>query len=271
MRDPSREAGSENPTFQSFDVAVIGGGVAGMCTAARLQSKGLSTVVLEKHDQIGGCAGYYRRDGFAFDVGATTLVDFDRGGIGSQLLDQIGFDPPEIDIQDAYRLWLPDRSVTLYRDQRKWEEERRKTFSGDDNHREFYRFLDEMSETLWEIIRDDVKLPIQGIGDLIRNGRAMGLSNLGLVRYLRWMMKDALTKFDVYDDVPLRTMIAMLVEDTVHSTLAEAPLPNSILGMTIRRVGIGRARAECTGSGRHSRSSSPTWGERCTRNRRSPK
>jgi phytoene dehydrogenase-like protein len=103
----------------SFDVIVIGGSVAGMSTAARLQSSGLSTAVLEQHTRIGGCAGYYRQDGFAFDVGATTLVDFHSRGVGGQLLAEIGDDPPEMEIQDAYRLWLPDRTVTLYRDQTK--------------------------------------------------------------------------------------------------------------------------------------------------------
>jgi phytoene dehydrogenase-like protein len=40
------------------DVAVIGAGIAGLATAARLQARGLSTVVLEAHGQPGGCAGF---------------------------------------------------------------------------------------------------------------------------------------------------------------------------------------------------------------------
>jgi len=229
-------------TDRQFDVAIIGGGVAGMGTAARLQSEGLRTVVLEQHDQIGGCAGYYRRDGFAFDVGATTLVDFRPGGVGGQLLDQIGFEPPAIDVQDAYDVWLPDRRVRLYHDRRQWNAELRETFGDDENHRRFYRSLDRTSETLWEIARSDVKLPVQSLRDALRNLRAVGLSDLPLLRYLRWTMKDALVAFGVYDDVPLRNMIAVLVEDTVHSTLDEAPLLNSILGISIREAGLGRAR-----------------------------
>ncbi|MFC4450415.1 phytoene desaturase family protein [Halorussus aquaticus] len=228
-------------TDHQFDVAIVGGGIAGMSTAARLQSEGLSTVVLEQHDHVGGCAGYYRRDGFAFDVGATTLVDFGPGGIGGQLLDQIGLEPPDIDVQDAYDLWLPDRTVRLYHDPEKWRAELRDTFGDDANHREFYRFLDRTSETLWDITRRDVKLPVQSVGDVVRNCRAVGVTNLPLVRYLRWTMKDALEKFGVYDDVALRKMLAVLVEDTVHATLDEAPLLNAVLGVTIRKAGLGRA------------------------------
>jgi phytoene dehydrogenase-like protein len=73
-----------------YDVAIIGAGMAGMATAARLQASGPSTIVLEAHGQVGGCAGFFRRRGFAFDVGATTLVDFEPGGVGGQLLASIG-------------------------------------------------------------------------------------------------------------------------------------------------------------------------------------
>jgi phytoene dehydrogenase-like protein len=72
---------------QNHDVAVIGGGLAGMASALRLQSAGLNTIVLEAHGHAGGCAGYYRRRGFSFDVGATTLVDFEPGGVGARFLD----------------------------------------------------------------------------------------------------------------------------------------------------------------------------------------
>ena len=63
------------------DVAIVGGGIAGMATAARLQARGLSTIVFESHGQPGGCAGFFRRRGFSFDVGATTLVDFEPDGV----------------------------------------------------------------------------------------------------------------------------------------------------------------------------------------------
>jgi len=78
-----------------YDVAIVGGGIAGMATAGRLQARGFSTIVLEAHGQPGGCAGFYRRKGFAFDVGATTLVDFEAGGVGGELLQHIGMSPIE--------------------------------------------------------------------------------------------------------------------------------------------------------------------------------
>ncbi|MDQ2073246.1 phytoene desaturase family protein [Haloarcula sp. NS06] len=226
---------------ESADVAVIGGGVAGMSTAARLQADGYSTVVLEQHDSVGGCAGYYERAGFRFDVGATTLVDFVPEGVGGQLLSAVGFEPPAMAIQDAYDVWLPDRTVTLYRDQTDWDTERRTKLGDDRRHLAFYDFIDDLSARLWRLTRTDVKMPIQSVDDLVRNASAVGFRDLPLIRYLRWTMADAMRAHGVYDDRPLRAVVSMLVEDTVHAALDDAPLLNAVLGMTIHRTGLGRA------------------------------
>src|SRR5216683_8181822 len=106
-----------------YDVAVIGAGIAGMATAARLQARGLSTIVFEAHGQPGGCAGFFRRRSFAFDVGATTLVDFEPGGVGGELLESIGLPPVDGEALPGYIAWLPDRKVTLHRDPAAWAAE----------------------------------------------------------------------------------------------------------------------------------------------------
>src|SRR5262245_36385331 len=105
-------------------VAIVGAGIAGMSTAARLQARGISTIVFEAHGRPGGCAGYFWRKGFSFDVGATTLVDFEPGGVGGELLDSIGMAPLEGEALPGYAAWLPDRCLTLHRDSGQWALER---------------------------------------------------------------------------------------------------------------------------------------------------
>lgn len=48
---------------------VIGGGVAGLATAALLANEGHKVTLLERHDRLGGRAGTVARDGFRFDTG----------------------------------------------------------------------------------------------------------------------------------------------------------------------------------------------------------
>src|SRR5262245_6785388 len=151
-----------------YDVAVVGGGIAGMATAARLQALGLSTIVCEAHGQPGGCAGFFRRKGFAFDVGATTLVDFEPGGVGCELLANIGLAPIPGERLPGYRAWLPDRKLTLYRDSAAWSKERLQALGDTDRHRRFWDLVDQLALVFWQASRRGIKLPIQGAGDLLR-------------------------------------------------------------------------------------------------------
>ncbi len=52
-------------------VVVIGGGIAGLATAALLAAQGHSVDLLEKNDELGGRVGSIERDGFRFDTGAS--------------------------------------------------------------------------------------------------------------------------------------------------------------------------------------------------------
>jgi C-3',4' desaturase CrtD len=230
-----------------FDVAVVGGGIAGMATAARLQARGLRTIVLEAHGQPGGCAGFFRRRGFAFDVGATTLVDFGPGGVGGELLESTGFGPVEGEHLPGYVAWLPDRSVTLHRDPTRWARTRLEAFGDTRAHRAFWGLLDRLAAVFWRASRRGIKLPIQGPSDLARAVRAVGPGGLPLVRYLGWTLERALVAFGLEHDRPLMGLLAMLVEDTVHSTIAAAPLINAALGITIRGAGLTRPRGGMRG------------------------
>ncbi|HYT91985.1 MAG TPA: NAD(P)/FAD-dependent oxidoreductase [Gemmataceae bacterium] len=225
-----------------YDVAVIGAGVAGMATAARLQARGLSTIVFEAHGQPGGCAGFFRRRGFAFDVGATTLVDFEPGGVGGELLTAIGMPPPEAEALPGYVAWLPDRQVTLFRDPAAWAAERLRTLGDSPAHRRFWELLDRLAAVFWRASRAGVKLPIQSPGDLLRALRCLGVWNVPLARYVRWTVGDALRSYGLRADRPLTGLLSILLEDTVHALIDEAPLINGALGITIRGAGLTRAR-----------------------------
>jgi C-3',4' desaturase CrtD len=224
------------------DVVVIGGGIAGMATAARLAAAGLDTVVLEAHGQPGGCAGFFRRRGFAFDVGATTLVDFEPGGVGAELLDNIGLEPVVGEALPGYVAWLPDRTVTLHRDARRWAGERLRALGDTPAHCRFWQLLDRLAEVFWTASRRGVRLPIRGFSDALWALRCLGVSNLPLLCYLRWTVGDALRHFGLRDEAPLAGLLSMLLEDTVHARLDHAPLINGALGITIRGAGLTRAR-----------------------------
>lgn len=64
----------------SFDVIVIGAGIGGLVTATQLAAKGAKVLVLEKYLIPGGSAGYFERQGYRFDVGASMIFGFGEKG-----------------------------------------------------------------------------------------------------------------------------------------------------------------------------------------------
>jgi prolycopene isomerase len=63
-----------------YDAIVIGSGIGGLVTATQLAAKGLQVLVLERYLIPGGSAGYFEREGYRFDVGASMIFGFgDRG------------------------------------------------------------------------------------------------------------------------------------------------------------------------------------------------
>ncbi len=249
MRRETEEPFLSPPGSVTYDVVVVGGGMAGMATAARLQARGLRTVVCESHSKIGGCAGYFRRRGFSFDVGATTLVDFEPGGVGHDLLAEIGMDD-DGDLGEAlpgYMAWLPDRTVTLHQDSTLWAAERLRAFGDTSRHRRFWALIDQLAAVFWRASRRGIRLPLQSLADMPHNIRSLGVENLPLARYLLWSMGDALRACGLRDDSALAGLLAMLIEDTVHGRLDDAPLINCALGVTIRGAGLTRAQGGMRG------------------------
>lgn len=223
-----------------YDVAVIGCGIAGMATAIRLQAAGKSTIILESHGQPGGCAGFYSKKGFNFDVGATTLVDFESEGIGGELFRDIDLDIPESESLD-YQLWLPNKTIYLHHDKNKWHKERSEKLGNTPAHQAFWALMDRLANTFWNASRLGLKLPFQSVADVLNAAKRVGIRNIFLIRFLNYTVTDILKKYGLENDRELKAVLSMLVEDTVNSTLDEAPLINAALGITIRGAGIRRA------------------------------
>lgn len=221
-------------------MAIVGGGMAGMATALRLQAAGLSTVVLEAHGHAGGCAGYFRKRGFSFDVGATTLVDFGPGGVGGELLETVGVSPLDTAELPGYRALLPDREVVLHRDPAAWHAERLRKLGDSASHRRFWALLDGLAHTFWRASRAGVRLPVRGPADALHDLRAVGLSGVRHARQLNRTLGDALRGHGLRGDAALVGLLGMLVEDTVHTGVDDAPLINAALGVTIRGAGLSR-------------------------------
>lgn len=72
-----------------LDAIVIGSGIGGLSVAATLAKLGKKVLVLEQHDQAGGCCHTFVEKGYEFDVGIHYIGEMAEGKFSRVLVDQL--------------------------------------------------------------------------------------------------------------------------------------------------------------------------------------
>ncbi|MDO9494015.1 NAD(P)/FAD-dependent oxidoreductase [Acetobacterium sp.] len=107
----TREAGN------TYDVIVVGAGMAGLTSAAYLSKAGYTTLLCEKSEKPGGLVGSFCRQGFSFDAG---IRAFENSGIVLPMLAQLGIalefvnNPVVIGIEDTQMTLEGVESLAAY-------------------------------------------------------------------------------------------------------------------------------------------------------------
>lgn len=133
-------------------VAVVGAGVGGLATAARLAHRGYAVEVFEKLSRCGGRNNIIEDQGFLFDTGPSFVLmpDFFEELFAfcrKKLTDYLDFMP----LDEHYKIFYPDgTSVTVYRDSKKTKEELEKIEPGSSHG--FDRFIAETAR-IYNIVR----------------------------------------------------------------------------------------------------------------------
>ena len=64
----------EAKIISNKNVIIIGAGIGGISSAARLAKKGFNVTVIEKNKKLGGRCNYLKIDGHYFDTGPSFLL-----------------------------------------------------------------------------------------------------------------------------------------------------------------------------------------------------
>ena len=74
---------------EHLDAIIIGSGIGGMTTGAVMSKAGKRVLVLEQHDQAGGCCHSFLEHGYEWDVGIHYIGEMGSQTLNKTLLDQV--------------------------------------------------------------------------------------------------------------------------------------------------------------------------------------
>ncbi|MBD2099811.1 carotenoid isomerase [Leptolyngbya sp. FACHB-261] len=167
------------------DVIVIGSGIGGLVTATQLAAKGARVLVLERYLIPGGSAGFFEREGYRFDVGASMIFGFGSQGTTNLLtraLSSVGMSLETIPDPVQIHYHLPDSlDLKVHRDYEKFLQELSARFPHE--RQGIRRFYDEC----WQVFNCLNSMELLSLEEpryLTRVFFQRPLSCLGLVKYL---------------------------------------------------------------------------------------
>lgn len=113
-----------------YDVVVVGGGIGGLVTASLLATRGVSTCVLERQSQVGGCIARTEFSGLDFDPGVGVYTSFAPGDLFDQIFSELRSACPDvIEIETPYLVRLKgDTDVSLHLDDNRFAGELERVF-----------------------------------------------------------------------------------------------------------------------------------------------
>ena len=168
-----------------YDVIVIGSGIGGLVTATQLAAKGAKVLVLESYLIPGGSSGYFEREGYHFDVGASMIFGFGEEGTTNLLTRALAAVDMKIEtlpdpVQIHYHL-PQNLEIKVHRDYEKFLQELITRFPQEKMG--IRRFYDECWQ-VFNCLNAMELLSLEELGYLMRVFFQHPGACLGLVKYL---------------------------------------------------------------------------------------
>ncbi|MGE3609299.1 MAG: phytoene desaturase family protein [Bacteriovoracaceae bacterium] len=139
---------------QAYKTIVVGAGGGGLASAFLANLRGEEVTLIEAHSQIGGCASWFRRGQFIFDVGATTLSGVVSAGPLDELFKKMGASPKLVKADPGITFHLTDGKVIhYYADHDSWMRELEKHFP-DLEHRSFWNLVYRLNSKSWQMLHE---------------------------------------------------------------------------------------------------------------------
>ena len=73
-----------------YDIIIIGAGLGGLTAGAKLAREGKKVLLIEQHNQPGGCATTFRKGDFTFEVGLHEMDGPSQRDMKNRIFNELG-------------------------------------------------------------------------------------------------------------------------------------------------------------------------------------
>lgn len=212
-----------------YDVLLVGSGFGSLTAAALLSKRGLKVCVLEQAKYPGGCSSSYKRKGYVFETGATTLVGLYAHMPLRYLLDETGIDVPMLKLEPPMQVHLPNGEIlTRYGTLENWIAEAERVF-GVKNQRTFWQHCFRISQEVWRTSLQQRSFPFSNFKDLILSASRAGMAQLQLLPGAFRTMEDLLRRYDL---LQYRLFVDFVNEQLLITAQNQLQEVNELFGAT---------------------------------------
>jgi len=189
----------------------------------------MRVLVLERHNVPGGCASFFQRSGFRFDVGATLVGGFGARGAHARIFGELGIDLAATRVEPAMVVHLGDLRIVRFGD-RRWPAERVRAFGA--GAERFWRTQERLADLAWDFAARLPGSPACLSGPLALVSAFRG-RDLGLLPALGRTVASILPRGDVL----LRRFVDVQLLITAQCDAATADLAYGATALDLAREG----------------------------------
>ncbi len=225
-----------------YDAVVVGAGFGGLASALELSRRGARVALCEALNYHGGCASTFRRQGYAFESGATLFSGLSEEQLFGQWIRQHHLDVTVDWLDPLVELRTPDLRLHVSRDRERFLAQLCALPDAPVRGlRDFFALQQQVANALWPLFDDPSLLPPLDVRALLRHA-ARSLSYAPLVRWMGRPLGAVLERFGLPRFSPLRTYLDALCQITVQCSAAEAEAPFALAAMDYYWRGTGHVR-----------------------------
>jgi len=211
------------------DIIVLGAGYAGLTASALLAHEGKDTVLLESHDTLGGCASFFRKGQYTFDVGATTFSGVKPEQPVGRVFRHLGLTPNLVQQDPGIIVRMHHGDVLRWADKDRWITEAQKHFSGDQQG--FWNQQYRIERRVWDLVGSSEAIPPTSVRDVLKLIRPRMLRGLALLPGMIRPVSVLADKWNVhgsrFDDFLREQLLISTQNDAEH-----APYLTGAMGLT---------------------------------------